>query len=276
MSAEAQEIHVDSRPLPPWGLFPELARYRDLLFVLTLREIQVRYAQTALGIAWVLLQPVGTMLLAWLVLGRMASLGPSGVPYPLFCLVGTQLWTYFSTSFSAASQSVTSHAGIIGKLYFPRIVLPLSISLSAVLDLLVSLTFLALCLTVSGHVPSLGSLPMAFAALVGLVVFTSGVGVLGAALCARYRDLRHVIPFLVQAGFFATPVIYSSELAPPGYGNILRLNPVAVFIETVRAAAFGREIPLAGILEALLLSAAVWTFGALVFQRMQHAMADTI
>ena len=196
-----QEILIDSQPLSPWRLLPDIYRYRDLLFVIAQREIQVRYSQTVLGVVWALLQPLGSMILAWFVFGRIAKIGSPDAPYPLFCLIGTQLWTFFSGSFANASQSITSHSTIIGKLYFPRIILPFGMVLAAIMDLLISLTFLEVCLLWFGYYPTFLQIALVPPLLLGMALFTSGAGVLGAALCSRYRDLRHVIPFLIQMGF---------------------------------------------------------------------------
>ncbi len=271
-----QEILIDARPLSPWRLMPDLYRYRDLLFVIAQREIQVRYTQTTLGVLWALIQPLGAMCLAWFVFGRIANLSTESVPYPLFCLVGTQVWTYFSTGFANSSQSILSHSNIIGKLYFPRIILPLAIVVSGLMDLAIGLGFLAACLLWFGYVPTIvgaGLLPFI---VLGLVVFTSGAGILGAALCARYRDLRHVIPFTIQMGFFVTPIVYSTSVLPASYAPLLKLNPLAGYIDTLRAVAFRAPIPWEAFLGALWSSLLLWTVAVWLFQKIEHTMADTI
>lgn len=255
---------------------PDLYRYRDLLFVIAQREIQVRYTQTTLGVLWALIQPLGAMVLAWFVFGRIAKLSTESVPYPLFCLIGTQVWTYFSTGFANSSQSILSHSNIIGKLYFPRIILPLAIVVSGLLDFAIGLVFLAACMLWFGYFPSLVGLALLPFLLLGLVIFTSGSGILGAALCSRYRDLRHMIPFAIQMGFFVTPIVYSTSILPESYRPFMRLNPLCGYIDTFRAIAFGRPIPWEAFVGSLWMSLAVWTMAVWIFQKIEHTMADTI
>ena len=272
----ANEILIDSRPLSPWRLLPDLFRYRDLLFVIAQREIQVRYSQTVLGVAWALIQPLGSMLLAWAVFGKIAKLHTSDVPYPLFCLIGTQIWTYFSGGFANASQSIISHTNIIGKIYFPRIILPLGVVLAAGMDLLISLTFLGLCLLWFGYYPEpifILAMPLL---LVGLLILTSGAGILGAALCSRYRDLRHAIPFLIQMGFFVTPIVYSTSIIPDRYQELFQLNPLCGYIDTMRAIAFHTPLPWESLVTALCTSLVIWVIGVFLFQKIEHTMADAL
>lgn len=253
----------------------ELWRDRELLYFLVWKDIKVKYKQTAIGIAWVVLQPLMGMLLFTVLFGKVAKLPSDGLPYPVFYYSSLLSWTYFSTALIMASNSVISNTSLITKVYFPRILLPAASVIGSLLDLAIASVILVGLLVVYGIVlsPWLVLVPL-FLGL--LVVFTLGVGQLLAALNVNYRDIKHALPFLVQIWMFASPVVYPVSMVPERYQKLVSLNPIAGIIEATRAVISGRPVPWDWVGVSAAMTAVVFVWGLWYFQRTARRFADVI
>lgn len=253
----------------------ELWAYRELLWVLTVRDIKVRYKQTVLGAIWAVIQPVLAMVIFSLVFGRWAKMPSDGVPYPIFVYAGLLPWTFFSNAISNSGNSLVSSANLVTKVYFPRLMIPISSIGSALLDFAVSTVILLIMMTVYGVGWSLNLLMAPL--LVVAVVFTAlGIGSLLSALNVTYRDFRYVIPFLVQIWMFATPVVYPSSLVPEKWRWALFLNPMAGLIEGFRAAFLGKPFDIGALLISLAMAVVFFIAGIAYFKKRERIFADII
>lgn len=253
----------------------ELWRDRELLYFLVWKDIKVKYKQTALGVAWVILQPLMGMLLFTVLFGQVAKLPSDGLPYPIFYYSSLLSWTYFSTALIMASNSVISNTSLITKVYFPRILLPAASVIGSLLDLAIASIILVGLLMYYGVplTPSLALLPL-FLGL--LVVFTLGVGQLLAALNVNYRDIKHALPFLVQIWMFASPVVYPMSMVPERYQWLVSLNPIAGIIEATRAVISGRPVPWEWLGISGAMTIVIFIVGLWYFQRTARRFADVI
>lgn len=265
------------RPPRGWELLDlrELWAYRELLWVLVSRDVRVRYKETALGVGWAILRPLLAMAVFTVVFGRLARLPSEGAPYPLFVLAGLLPWTFFSTAVTSASESLVGTQGMISKVYFPRLVVPLSTLGVAAVDTAVGLAVLGALALWYGVVPGpeLLVLPVV---LVLMLLATLAVGTLLSALTVTYRDVRHLVPFLLQVWLYATPVVYSAALVPPGWRWLLYLNPMAAPVDGFRAAFLGRPLDLVGAATSLGISTAVLTAAVVYFSRVERRLADIL
>src|SRR5256886_1291026 len=224
---------------PPRGLFElrlrEVWAYRELLYFFVWRDVKIRYKQTAIGVLWVVLQPVLTMLAFTLFFGRLAKLPSEGVPYPVFYFAALVPWTYFSYALQMTTNVVVDNQQLITTVDFPRLILPISAALSGLVDFAIGFVVLAIFTVGYGIRPTLAVLWLP--ALLALAFFTAlGVGLWLSALNALYRDVRYVIPFLIQFWMFASPVAYPSSLVPVRWRWLYGLNPMAGGIDGVRLA----------------------------------------
>lgn len=253
----------------------ELWRYRDLLYFLTWREISVRYKQTALGLTWAILQPLATMLVFTVFLGRLARMPSDGIPYPVFSYLGLLPWTYFASALTRSSASLVGNANLLSKVYFPRILIPLSGTLSALVDFLIAFAILVVLMLAYGIVPAASvvllvplTIFMAFAAL--------GVGLFFAALNVRYRDVQHAIPFVIQIWMYATPVVYPASLVPGNWKLLFALNPMTGIIEGFRAASLGRPLDWTQLGLSLVATLVAMIAGLWQFRRLEREFADVV
>ena len=268
------------RITPPGGWFDlslrELWHARELVYFFVWRDIKVRYKQTAIGAAWAVFQPLLTMAVFTLFFGRLAKMPSDGLPYPLFYYCALLPWMYFATSLQNATNVIVEQQRMITKVFFPRLVLPLSAVASPLLDFAIGFLFLALMMVYYGARPSLSLLLLPlFLALA--ILTTLGVGLWLSALNAIYRDIRYVVPFLVQFWMFASPVAYPSSLVPERWRWLYGLNPMAGVIEGFRWALTGHGNPPSELLAAS--SAAVLLLvvsGTLYFQKMEGIIADVV
>lgn len=258
------------------GLAP-LLTHRELLYFLAWRDVKVRYSQTLLGILWAVLQPLAAAGIFALVLGRISALSPTGLPYFAFALSGLVPWVFFSNAVLSGANSIIASANVVTKVYFPRILVPAAAVAAGLVDLVLSSGVLAAFLALRGVGLALdvGRLVGALGALVAVSV---GVAFWAAALNVRYRDFRHALPFLVQLGLFATPVIYPASSLPAAHRTVLlAVNPMAGIVENLRAGLFGipvsAEVPGVWFAVASLL---VLLTGAAVFRWVEHGLADVI
>jgi lipopolysaccharide transport system permease protein len=255
----------------------ELWRYRELLLILVWRDIKVRYKQTALGAAWAVLQPLATMVVFSLFFGRVAGETPGGVPYPLFVFAGLLPWFFFSNAVSSASQSVVSNHGLVTKVYFPRLLIPVGAVGASLVDFGVAFGMLLVMMLWYGVLPGWGLLLVPVLAL-GLMVAAVGVGALLSALTVAYRDFRYVVPFLVQLWMFATPTVYMSAEAAVGPRGrlVLPLNPAYGLIENFRAAALGTGFDGYSLAVSAGVAVIGLIAGCLYFRRVERQFADII
>jgi lipopolysaccharide transport system permease protein len=253
-----------------------LWRFRELVYFLALRDVKVRYKQTALGVAWVLLQPLLAMGIFSIVFGQIAGLPSEGVPYPLFVIAGLVPWFYFANATAGASGSIVGNTQLISKVYFPRLVIPVAAVLANLVDLAIGLTLELALLTYFGvHLtPRLLLLPL----LVGLVVLTAlGISVWLSALDVQYRDVRYAVPFLIQVWLFATPIVYPASEVPERWRAFVALNPMAGVIEGFRWSLLGSgAFPAQLLASSVLILAVALGTGLLYFRRMERTFADVI
>ena len=263
---------TSSRPLVE---VRELWHYRDLLYFLTWRDISVRYKQTVLGFLWAILQPFLTMVVFAIFLGRLAGMPSDGVPYPVFSYLGLLPWTYFSGAVTRAGTSVVGNAHLLTRVYFPRVLVPLSATLSALVDFAIASLVLGGLMAWYGIVPARTAvLLLPLAALTALAA--TGIGMWLAALNVRYRDVQYAIPFLMQLWMFATPVVYPTSLVPAGWQPLFALNPMTGIIDAYRAAVLGTALDWPSLGISALSAAVLAALGAWQFHRMEQSFADQV
>jgi len=254
----------------------ELWEYRELLYFLTWRDIKVRYKQSVLGAAWAIIQPFIAMVVFTLFFGKLANLGPAGVPYPIWNYAAMVVWTYFANSLTKSSNSLVGSANLIKKIYFPRLVVPIAATLSGLVDFFIAMTVLLPMMLVYGYMPTINVLWLP--ALLLLAFVTSlGVGLWLSALNVQFRDVRHVVPFMVQIWFFATPIVYSvqDKITDPMWMTIYSLNPMVGVVEGFRWALLGLDTkPGPEIIAAAMVSLAIFVGGLFYFRRMEKTFAD--
>jgi lipopolysaccharide transport system permease protein len=250
--------------------------YRELLYFFVWRDVKVRYKQTVIGVAWVVLQPLLSMGVFTLFFGRLAKLPSDGLPYPLFYFAALAPWTYFSTALSSATNVVVDNQRIITRVYFPRLILPFSSVLSGLVDFAIAFVVLIVMVVWYGLRPGAPVVWLPFLLL--LAVGTAlGVGLWLSALNALYRDVRYVVPFLMQFWLLASPVAYPSSLVPTKWQWLYGLNPMAGVIEGFRWALTGHgQAPGPLLLASAAAVALLLVGGAMFFERMEGAIADRV
>lgn len=257
----------------------DLWRYRELLAFLAWRDLLVRYKQTVIGIAWAVLRPLLTMIVFTIVFGKFAQLPSDGsAPYALMVFAAMLPWQFFSTAFAETSNSLISNTAMITKVYFPRIIIPISTVMVALVDLLISAVMLSGLMAWYGYAPDLLRL-LSLPAYIFLVFCTAtGAGLWMAALNVKYRDFRYVVPFLIQVGLFASPVGFSSAILPESWRLLYSLNPLVGIIDGFRWAVLGTAAPLywPATLIAVVVSAALLGTGVIYFRRTERTFADVI
>jgi lipopolysaccharide transport system permease protein len=265
---------------PPRGWFnlhlKELWAYRELLYFFVWRDVKVRYKQTAIGIAWVILQPLLTMLVATLFFGRLAKLPSQGLPYSVFCFAAVVPWTYFSTALLNATNVVVENQRVITKVYFPRLILPFSAALSGLVDFFIGLAVLLIFTLAYGIRPSLTVLLLPFFLVLAILTVLS-VGLWLSALNALYRDVKYLIPFIIQFWTLASPVYYSSSMVPQRYRWLYGLNPMAGVIDGFRWALTGTgQAPGRALIASVSMVLIALVGGLLFFNRMEGTVADRV
>src|SRR5262245_14134092 len=240
-SIDGQQQVTVIEPISGWRLpdIMELWAYRDLCCVLTARDIKVRYKQTVLGAGWAIIQPFMTMVVFSIIFGGFAKMPSDGFPYPVFVYAGLLPWTFFSSCLTRSGSSVVGSAHLISKVYFPRVIIPLSSVGAGVVDLAISTAVMLLIMFFFGIPWSLNLLAAPFL-LVLVMLMALGVGTLLSAVNVAYRDIGLITPFLVQLWMFATPVIYPASLVPEKWQWLVYLNPMAGVIEGFRSAFLGK------------------------------------
>jgi len=245
------------------------------LYFLTWREIKVRYKQTLLGAAWAVIQPFSMMVVFTLFFGKLAKIPSEGVPYPLFNYAALLPWTLFAEGITRSGNSLVQDSNLVRKVYFPRLVMPFSGILSPLVDFAIAFTILVGMMFYYGYLPTLKMLWLP--AFITLALMTSlGVGLWLSAINVRYRDVRYVIPFLIQLWLFASPVVYSSNLLPLKLQVIYGLNPMAGVIEGFRWVLLGTEPPGSLMAISVIIVIVILISGAFYFRRSEKTFADLI
>lgn len=254
----------------------ELWVYRELFYFFAWRDIKVRYKQTVLGIGWAVLQPMITAAIFTVFFNRVAKIdtGAVNVPYPIFAYLGLTYWGAFSTATSNVSNSILNNSGVINKIYFPRIIPALAAIVLSVVDFVFAIiVFFILLVLFSVSIVPVGLLWIMPCLL--LIMFAAlGIGLLFAALNVKYRDMRSALPFIIQATFFMTPVIYPISMIPERFQIYAYLNPAAGAISTVKAALFGQAIYWEGLLVSVMSSVIIFIIGFWAFKRAERRFTD--
>ena len=253
----------------------ELWEYRELLYFLTWRDVKVRYKQTVLGAAWALIQPVCTMVVFSLFFGQLARVPSDGVPYPIFSYAALLPWGYFAQSLGSASNSLVGSANLVTKVYFPRLVVPISGVLSGVIDFAISFLVLIGMMAYYGIAPT-AAITLLPAFFLLAMVTALGVGLWLSALNVAYRDVRYVLPFLTQFWLFATPVAYPSSLLAEPWRTVYGLNPMVGVVEGFRWALLGTSPPGPMLLVSVAVALGLLVSGAAYFRRLERTFADLV
>lgn len=276
--ARPRRPHLSIRPPGPWSplALAEMWQYRDLFVTLAARDVKLRYRQTALGVTWVVLQPLLAAAIFAFVFGRVARMPSDGVPYLVFAYAGLLGWTAFNSTLTKASACIVQNSQLVSKVFFPRLILPLSTVFSTVIDFSVSAAVMAVLMAAYGIEPRWGLLllPVWLALLVVLAV---GLGLYTSALMVSYRDLQYAIPVLVQLLLYASPVAYAVSAVPERLRAFYFLNPLAGLLEAFRWSILGRgELRLSSVGYAAVVSVLTFAWGAYSFKRMERRFADVI
>ncbi|MFX0170797.1 MAG: ABC transporter permease [Candidatus Hodarchaeota archaeon] len=255
----------------------ELWRYRELFLTFTWRDIKVRYRQTFLGVSWAIIPPVLSMIIFSVIFGNFLGISSEGTPYPVFVYTGTLLWTYFSRSLTKTSNSLVSHRSMIQKIYFPRIILPLSSIIAGLLDFSISLIILFLLMVYFQIYPNLlVGIPITLFILIITILTSLGFGLFFSAVNVRYRDVKQALPFLTQLGFFITPVVYPVTSFKE-WSFLLWFNPMAGVIKNARAALLGTgPIEWNLLFFSLIISIICFILGVFYFKLVEKDFADVI
>ncbi len=269
---------VRIRPRKGWVALDlkEVWQYRDLLFTLAGRDVKLRYRQTVLGAAWVVLQPLLTAGIFSVVFGRVAKLPSDGLPYFLFSYAGLLAWNAFSGTLGKASTVLLGNANLVSKIYFPRLILPLSTVFSTLLDFGVALVMMAVLMVIFGVVPHIGILLLPVWLL--LILMTAiGLGLFTSALAVSYRDVQYILPVLIQFGLYATPVAYAVSAVPQDLRPWYFLNPLSGLLEAFRWSLLGvGSLPIGYVLYSAAMAIGLFFIGLFAFRRMERRFADVI
>lgn len=269
-------VHI--KPSKGWQLidFHELSQYRDLIYFLIARDVKVKYKQTVLGGLWAIIQPFFSMVVFTLFFGKLARMPSDGVPYPIFNFTAMVAWVYFANAVSGSGNSLIGNASLISKVYFPRLIIPLTPIIAGLLDFSIAFAVLIGMMLYFNIYPTLMifSIPL----LVVLMVFTAGgTGMVLASLNAKYRDIKFTMPFLVQLWMFVSPVVYPASMVPERYRLIYALNPMTGVIEGFRSALLGTiAFPAQIILVSMAVSVLLFAVGIFYFRQTERYFADII
>jgi len=260
-----------------WQLidFNELKEYRDLLFFLVWRDIKVLYAQTILGLSWALLVPLVQIVIFTVVFGKVAKLPTDGIPYFLFSTVAIIPWTYMAQSMTQSSQSLVQGQGMLGKIYFPRLIFPLTPILAKLIDFGISILIILGVIVYYRVMPTWNLLLFPFFTVL-MMSIAAGVGMWSSALAIRFRDVKHAMPFVIKMLMYSAPVVYSASSIPEKYRIIYSLNPIVGVIEGFRACMLGTNMPWLYIWPSLITAAILVISGAFYFRRMERIFVDVI
>jgi lipopolysaccharide transport system permease protein len=264
-------------PKSGWRLidFKELKEYKDLFLFLVWRDIKVLYAQTILGFLWALLLPLTQIIIFTVVFGKVAKIDTDGIPYFIFSTVAIIPWTYISQAMTQASQSLVTHNNILGKVYFPRLIFPLTPIFAKLVDFGISLLIILVVILYYRVTPTWNILFFPLFVLM-MVCLSAGVGMILSAMAIRFRDVKHAMSFIIRMLMYSAPIVYSASKIPNKWRFIYSLNPIVGTIEGFRACLLGTPIPWVFIYPGIITSAVVLIFGAFYFRRMEVVFVDVI
>ena len=251
----------------------EVWRYRDLFYFLVMRGIKAKYAQSVLGVSWAIIQPLFTCIVFTVVFGRLAKVDSDGIPYALFSFLGLWPWTYFSATLSESSSSLVANASMITKVYFPRLVLPLSSVFSKLLDFIIAFLVVIGFLIYYRVTPGWGVIWIPLFT-VQLLLSSLGLGLILSAMAVQYRDVKHAMSFMMQILMYAAPVVYSATAVPEKYQFLYSLNPMVGVVEGFRAALLDRPIPWQWLWPGSTVAVFLFIYGMLYFRKMERVFAD--
>jgi lipopolysaccharide transport system permease protein len=268
---------IDAQRGSPLARLAEALRWHELLLMLVGRDIKVRYRQAAFGVVWALVVPAAMLAVYWVVFSRFGRLGPDGLPYVLFLFPAMLAFNYFTSSVGRAANSLKHDAPILAKVYFPRLLLPISNVISPLMDVAIGLVIMVVILLVLRHVPP-WTIVFAPAFLAMGMAAACGMGMGLSALNAHFRDVQHMLPVLLQIWFFASPVLYSTDLVPEHLRLLYAVNPMVTVCEGVRACLIGHDSPLTVGMAAVSVasSAAMMVVGLTVFMRLEQTVTDVL
>ena len=253
----------------------QLWAYRELFYFLVWRDVKVRYKQSALGVAWAVLQPLFTMIIFSVFFGRLAGVPSDGIPYPLFAFAGLLPWTFFSSAVTNGGNSLISNTNLITKVYFPRVLIPAAAIGAGIVDFLIAFVLLIGMMAVYRVPPSVQMLWLPIISAI-LLLLAAGVAILLSGLNVKYRDIRHALPFFIQSLLFASPIIYPVSFVPERWRWLLALNPLTGILDAFRASMFGHAIDWRTLgVSAGLTAVLVW-LALRSFRRMERQFADVI
>lgn len=272
-----QRSTVLIKPVSGWQLidFAEMKEYRDLFYFMVWREIKVLYAQTILGFSWALLQPLIQIIIFSIIFGKVAKISSEGIPYILFSSVAIIPWTYMSQAMSESSQSLVANQNILGKIYIPRLIFPMTPILAKLVDFTISLVILFALMLYYRVPPTWNMLFLPFF-LIMMISIPAGMGMWLSALAIRFRDVKHAMPFFVRMLIYSAPIVYSAASIPDTYRLLYSLNPIVGVIEGFRASLLGTSMPWTYIWPGIITAALIFVGGSLYFKRMERIFVDVI
>ena len=274
-----QEYNIIIKPQKGWiGVnIKELWLYRELFYIFVWRDIKVRYKQTAIGILWAVLQPFLMMVIFSVVFGKLAKIPSNDIPYPVFVFAGLLFWNYFSTAITGASNVLVEQENMIKKIYFPRLILPISSSLTPLVDFCIAFIVLIGLMIYYRYMPNIIGIITIPLLLIFTFISASGIGFFLSAINVKYRDIRHALPFFIQILLFITPVIYPANIIDVKYQWLLALNPMTGIIEAVRSLLFqNTPVNFSLFLISIISGIILFTFGIFYFRKTERFFADIV
>lgn len=271
------EIITTIEPKSAWQFidFKELKEYKDLFFFLAWRDIKVLYAQTILGFSWAILQPLIHIIVFTIVFGKVAKIGTDGIPYFLFSTVAVVPWTYMSQAMTQSSQSLVVGQHILGKIYFPRLLFPLTSILAKLVDFGISLIIILFVLIYYKILPTWNLLLLPLL-IIHMVCIATGVGLWLSAMAIRFRDVKYAMQFLTQILMYSAPIVYSASSIPDKWRLVYSFNPIVGTIEGFRACLLGSPVPWAYIWPGIITAMLLLVSGALYFKHIEKVFVDVI
>jgi len=273
---ETKFLHIKPTKGLQFIRIKEIKEYKDLIYLMAVRDVKVKYSQTVLGGFWAILQPLVSMVVFSVILGKFGKIPSDGVAYPLFSFVGLVAWNYFMKAVTGSSGSLVYNRSLLSKVYFPRFIIPLTPVLSGLVDFAVAFATLVCMMGFFGVYPSISVALVPFLLLL-MMVSAFGVGSLLSALNAKYRDINHVTVFVIQLWMFISPVVYPTSMVPEKYRSVFILNPLVGILEGFRWALLGKT-PFPGqmLIVSTIASVILFIAGLLYFKRMERFFADII
>ncbi|MEE9573145.1 MAG: ABC transporter permease [Candidatus Neomarinimicrobiota bacterium] len=268
---------ITIKPYTGWQIinFKELKEYRDLFYFLVWRDIKALYAQTVLGFLWAVLQPLIQIVIFTIIFGKIAKISTDGIPYILFSSVAIIPWTYMSQSMSQSSQSLISGKGMLGKIYFPRLIYPIIPILAKLIDFAISILII-LCIMLYYHVFPTRNLLLFPLFFIMMMSIPTSVGLWLSSLAIRFRDIRYAMPFFIQMLMYSAPIVYSASSIPEKYRILYSLNPIVGVIEGYRACLLGFPMPWLYIWPGMITTIILLISGAFYFKRSERFIVDVI